>query len=229
MTELLPGDVGIVRSRLRLVAGDLSDPLARFTTVEQRKRLPDHLYLYSLRTSDRDLHDITNGESASHNRFEALNQLIANYRKTDRYLPVDESFRYYMNPKDPLRRVQAIDFAVHFGVEAVAGFLRPELYHRTTTELRLARDRHETIRPDTIPPFEIGTDMATFRYKIPTPKSDPDKQIAYLRAVLKHGLHVHDLNIVNEKNPLHPASIAFEPSRPQTLLQGKEDYSELAS
>lgn len=229
MSELLPKDVGIVRSRLRVVAGDLAEPLIRFTDVDHRKRIPHHLFLYSLRTSDRDLHDTVDGDSASHNRYNTLNELVKNYRRIDRYVPVDESFRFYMNPKDPEHRVQAIDFSIHFGVEALAGLLRPELYHRTQTELRLARDHHETIRPDTIPPFEFGTDTATFRYKIPFPKSDPERQLDYLRTVLKHGLHVHDLNIVNENSPLHPPSGADTPSRSAALLHGDEDYSELAS
>lgn len=213
--------IGVTRYRLRLPANEaLDDALIRFTAPEYREKLAPYLSFLSLRYLGVD-HGDTENDGVTERRLHRLTAQVNNYRGITQYFSTDKIFWYraQKTPDNHINTVSHIDIVVHFGQQALAGFLWPDLYLRSEAERRAARNANKPFDIHTVPQDELTTGNVRMRYIVRAPDSQPSEALRNLRQVMEEGVALQDLAVVDETQPLIPfPSIQPKPMRNPALF-----------
>jgi len=219
----------ITRHRLRFEAGPLDEAFVNFTQEEFKPALPHHLFMLSLRSLSVDPYDSTDGSSPTKHALDQLRLHVNNNRGAGHKFAVDtiSEVMKRQGPDSP-PTLAALDISVRFGVESLAGLLRPDRYVRSDFELKAAAAMGRVLKKSTVPQSELGTGQVRFRYMIPHAVENPDEPLEKARLLVEKGVKLTDLNIVDETRFTLPHSLLPDPDRRQkkNQIDDSEDRDE---
>jgi hypothetical protein len=218
---------GIARSRLRLDAGALDNPLVLLTDIDARSSLPPQLFLFSERGLHVDNQELRKyGESPSAARYEKVVRQVGMY--------AHRLFRVMPEVRHVVRRVDGekfneIHIDVEIGIGAISDVLSPNNYRRTQREHNSAIERHIALRPETIPSRELEPNfayagIAGFFYSVPHHIKNIDVAVERLQSLItSQQFKVGGLTVSSEDHPYLPRSLALPVRRPRALMEGDVD------